>query len=502
LVQELWIGVDGREERLRLLELDQAPALAGSGYGMLRIGVAEAAPYFVDEAGADWTPIGQNDALTWPELHGLIGRRDLASVERHLRGLKASGVTMLRLMLEYCQSENAFLERTAGTFDPVLVQAWDDLVALCRHVGLRLLLTPFDTFFTWLNWDRHPYNRANGGPCDSRERLLTCETTRAFIKRRLEFATKRWGGDGTIFAWDIWNELHPVQGENRPTCFQDFIGDIAPWLKGQERRLFGRARPLTASVFGPELEWKPWLKEAIFRHRELDFASSHSYEEGTIDYPTDTVTAAVSIGRLVREALAEIRDGRPFLDSEHGPIHTFKDHGLTLPEPFDDEYFAHIQWAHLASGGVGGGMRWPNHHPHALTPGMRRAQGSLARFLPLLDWQRFPRRPLHGELRSEGTDGVHLFASGSDRQAVLYLLRGDTIGPDGMLDRAAAPIAPGLLLPDMAPGGYCVTAWDPAGARAVASAAHLHPGGPLRVEASSFRTDLALAVRRIGAHEA
>jgi mannan endo-1,4-beta-mannosidase len=51
-----------------------------------------------------------------------------------------------------------------------VVQAWDDLVALCRRVGLRLLLTPFDTFFTWNHWDRHPYNRANGGPCDSRER--------------------------------------------------------------------------------------------------------------------------------------------------------------------------------------------------------------------------------------------------------------------------------------------------------------------------------------------
>ena len=36
------------------------------------IGRAPAAPYFIDETGAPWTPIGQNDALTWPELAGSV----------------------------------------------------------------------------------------------------------------------------------------------------------------------------------------------------------------------------------------------------------------------------------------------------------------------------------------------------------------------------------------------------------------------------------------------
>ena len=57
------------------------------------------APYFTDESGTAWTPIGQNDAITWPELAGLYRRRDLPGVERHLRWLKATGVTCLRLML-------------------------------------------------------------------------------------------------------------------------------------------------------------------------------------------------------------------------------------------------------------------------------------------------------------------------------------------------------------------------------------------------------------------
>ncbi len=458
------------------------------------IGVAGTAPYFVDEAGGAWTPVGQNDALTWPELDGLLGRRDLAAVERHLAWLKASGVTVLRLMLEYCHDESAHLERPAGSFVPAMVQALDDLVALCRAAGLRLLLTPFDTFFTWNNWDRHPYNRANGGPCASRERLLTCPATRACIKRRLTFASERWGGDGTVFAWDLWNEMHPAQGENLPGCFADFIEDVGGHLRAFERVCHGRAHLQTASVFGPELEWKPWLNEPIFRHPGLDFASSHFYAEGTIDFPIDTVAPAVSVGRLVREALAEIHDGRPFLESEHGPIHTFKDHGQTLPEPFDDEYFRHIQWAHLASGGAGGGMRWPNRDPHQLTRGMRRAQKALAGFLPLIDWPRFRRRAL--DEADVGEEAIHLFACGDPRQAVLYLLRSDRIGADGMLDPDAASACATVKLPDMMPGLYRVVSWDTLAGRPVGEAVLEHRGGPLTLRTAAFAADLAVAVTR------
>src|SRR5205085_9840294 len=141
----------------------------------------------------------------------------------------------------------------------------------------------------------------------------------------------------------------------------------------------------------------------------------HLYEEDTIDFPRDTVVPAISTGRLIREALAEIRDGRPVFDSEHGPIHTFKDHGRSLFEAFDDEYFRHMQWAHFASGGAGGGMRWPNRHPHHLTAGMHAAQQALARFTPLVDWRRFGRRNLNAEVVVSSPD-VRAFCSADGTQ--------------------------------------------------------------------------------------
>ena len=450
------------------------------------------APYFMTEHGEAWTPIGQNDSISWFELNGLYRRRDLPGVERHLRWLADHGVTVLRLMLEYAQTDWRYIEKPVGCWNPRMVQFWDDLFRLCESIGLRILLTPLDTFFTWNRWRAHPWNKKNGGPCPSRTKLLTHPGARAAMKARLAFATERWGGSGTLFAWDIYNEMHPAQGENNaPACFADYIDDVGPWLRALETRLHGRPHLQCVSVFGPELVWKPWINEPIFRNRNLDFASSHFYEEGTIDDPKDTVAPAIAVGALVVGALSHINDGRPFFDSEHGPIHTFKDHHKTLPEAFDDEYFRHIQWAHLASGGVGGGMRWPNRRPHALTPGMRRAQLALSRFLPLVDWRHFRREPLNGGLRTE-TPGIAAFGCGDGEQAVVWLLRRGPFLPDGRLSQAEAPAR--VLVPGLADGECKIVLWDTREGVERGRMTARSCAGTLVVDLPSFGGDVALAI--------
>ena len=462
--------------------------------GLPWVRVAEAAPYFVTENGTAWTPIGANDAIDWPELGPLFRRRDPAAVERHLVILRDHGVTCIRLMMEYAHKRHRWFENPAGRFVPNMVRFWDDLFALCERTGMRILLTPMDTFFQWINWKRHPWNRANGGPCRARSRLMIDPEPRALIKGRLEFATRRWGGSGALFAWDLWNEMHPAQGDNREDAFDQYIGDVGPWLRALEVEVHGRAHPQTASVFGPELKWKPWTNEPIFRHPALDFANTHLYEQGTIDDPRDTVAAAVSAGRLIAEAIAETRDGRPVFDSEHGPIHRFKDKRRSLPIPFDDEYFRHMQWAHLASGGVGGGMRWPNRKPHVLTPGMRVEQSRLAAFLPAIDWTRFARRCLTGTL---ATDGCATFGCASADQAIVYLLRADRIGPDGRVREDVEPVAPEAVLPAMAAGRYRVRSYGTRGQGWGDEQRVDHAGGPLALAPPRFVTDLVLAVTRI-----
>lgn len=469
---------------------------AGSGLPWVR--VAPGAPYFVTEDGAPWHPVGQNDAVTWPELQGLFRRRDLAAVDRHLGWLAAHGVTCLRVMMEYAQVRHRYLENPVGRFVPAMVRLWDDLVALCERHGLRLLLTPFDTFWMYLHWRHHPYSRARGGFCERPDQWLTDRRMIEAAKARLAFMARRWGGSGAVFAWDLWNEMHPAHMGGDPAHFAAVTAELSQHVRELEQRLHGRAHPQTVSLYGPVLDSHPCVADTVFRHPSLDFATTHLYASGTIDHPRDTVAPAVRAGALVRAALGEMDPGRPFLDSEHGPIHVFKDRRRTLPEPFDDEYFRHIQWAHLASGGAGGGMRWPNRHPHALTPGMRRAQAALAGFLPLISWPSFRRRNLSAELRVR-VPGVEGFACGDGRQAVAWLLRRGALDrATGMLRRDAPPVAAAFDLPGMEDGRYSVVPWDTREGRAGAAFDAECRGGVLTVAAPALVTDLALAIRRKG----
>jgi len=454
-------------------------------------------PYFVTEDGAPWTPIGQNDAISWPEMAGLFRRRDLAAVERHLCWLKAHGVTCLRLMLEYAQGQHRYIERPVGQFPPNMVRFWDDLFALCEKVGMYVLLTPYDTFFMWIRWRHHPYNRKNGGPCSSRSQWLTCPETRGAIKARLRFASDRWGGSPALFAWDLWNEMHPAHAENDPKAFVPFIDDVGTSLRRFERERHGRAHLQTVSIFGPELVKYPHLTEPIFRHPALDFANTHLYEYPAIDKPKDTVAAAVAVGRLMREAVTEASDMRPVFDSEHGPIHSFKDKKVTLPAEFDDEYFRHMQWAHIASGGAGGGMRWPNRHPHTLTTGMREAQRALVAFLPLIDWTTFRRRNLNEEI-DVSSSKIAGFACGDADQAVLWLLRTDCVGGGGTLT-PKQPISVSASIPGLRPGRYRMTQFDTqSGRTTLDQGSMVGPGDALRIDLPALHADVAIAVRRVG----
>jgi mannan endo-1,4-beta-mannosidase len=474
--------------------LEQLPALAAPA-ALQWISVAPGAPYFVTEDGQPWHPIGQNDAITWPELAPLFRRRDLPAVERHLVWLRDHGVTCLRLMLEYAQGRHRYLERPAGRYVPAMVQLWDDLFAMCERVGLRILLTPLDTFWTWLKWQHHPWNRVHGGPLDSMSRALLCMDTRALVKARLEFAVRRWGGSGALFAWDLWNEIHPAHAQDSADCFPEVIHDLSTHVRTLEQQLYGRSHPQTVSMYGPELRWKQHvdMRDPIFRHPDLDFATLHIYKERSIDDPRDTVAPALAMGQIVAECIAETSLERPFLDSEHGPIHSFKDRRKTLPEPFDDEYFRHMAWGHLASGGAGGGMRWPNRSPHVLTRGMREAQRAMSAFMPLVDWTRLRRRNWNSEVSAPG---FHVFACGDERQAVVWLLRREARGADGLLRRDLPPRAAQVQLPPMA-GPLRLVEFDTV-TGTVLHEKRVEGGSPVRFTTAPFVGDRALAVTSLG----
>lgn len=455
--------------------------------------VAPGGRYFETAEGSPFLFIGPNDAVTWQGLQGLFQRRNLAEAEAYLADLAAHGINMLRLMLEYCHHDGYCFESPVGHFNPDLVQLWDDLFALCERHGMRVLLAPWDNFWMARRWHRHPYNHANGGPAHGPAAFFTDEATIQATERRFQFVIERWGGSPALAAWDLFNEIDPYWGGG-PAEQHAVISRLSHTIREAERRLWGFTRLQTVSVFGPRPS--EGYEALIFRHPDLDFATTHIYSEGAIDYPFETVAPAVAMARWVRHALERVAPGRPYMDTEHGPIHMFNDHNRALPEAFDDEYERHLAWAHLASGGAGSGMRWPARDPHLLTPGTKRMLRGMAAFADLLAWGTFAPQDANAEVEV-GACRVIPFACRDEQQAIIWLLRDKPPHQaEGMLpERPPLEDVP-LSLHGLARGRYRVTLWDTrAGSARGELRAEVADDGRLPLTIPELPNDLALAVR-------
>ncbi len=454
--------------------------------------VAPGGRYFETFDGEPFLFIGYNDAISWPGLDGLYGRRDVPSARAYLENIAAHGVNCLRLMLEYVHFDGRYFENPAGSFDPDMVQLWDDLFAICEALGLRVLLAPWDNFWMTRRWNRHPYNISNGGPARTRQSFFSDKETSDFIERRLRFVAGRWGS--VLCAWDLFNEIYTNWG-GTPESQMEVLARWGEAIREEEQKVWGWTRPQTVSIFGPDPQSHGGYEELIFRHPDLDFSTTHVYHPDAIDHPRDTVGPSMCMAHWTRFGLAKTPPGRPFMDTEHGPIGLFNNERKYLPEDFDDQYERHMMWAHLASGGAGSGMRWPGRHPHILTPGMLRALKSMSDFVPLLDWRHFSPRPAQQdiEIGARAEHDLHIFATRDDHQALLWLLRGSHGLPGTLPHREVLRRIP-LTLRGLKPGGYTVRAWDTREGREV-NCWHVHSDHQqaLRLELE-LENDLALTI--------
>jgi mannan endo-1,4-beta-mannosidase len=197
----------------------------------------------------------------------------------------------------------------------------------------------------------------------------------------------------------------------------------------------------------------------------------------------------------VRFGLTQTPPDRPFTDTEHGPIHLFNDHKKMLPEAFDEEYERHMNWAHLATGGAGSGMRWPARDPHILPFGMKRALRSLAGFTKLIDWRHFSPKPAAEDV-TLGVKGWLPFACHDGQQAVVWLLRDVPKSHKGPLPQRDPQHEVPFSLRNVRPGAYSVTLWNTLeGHEEGFLVAEAKEDGTLRTVLPVLGNDLALAVR-------
>lgn len=401
--------------------------------------------YFQDDAGKGFVVIGHNDAITWPGLEELL-EGDANATEAYVADLRAHGITVSRIMMEYAQEKRGLLENPVGVFVPKVVNFWDSFIQIAERHNLYLLLTPYDTFWQVLHWRAYPYHHANGGPCYRKSEWLTSLASIQAHKQRWEFVIRRWGGSSTIFAWDIMNEID-LYWRTNPAQIAQYISKIAAYIRKLEMEYWGRTHMITVSSAAAVPQGE--LGNVIYNHPDLDFVTTHLYAGEGVKAPTNTIDGALNYSRAVVGSLEALRRVRPYFDSESGPI----DAWIHDPQ-HDAEYHHNMSFAHLASGGAGSGMRWPYSSPHHLLPGLRDNLLALARFAASIDWSRFSSRDISNWI-SVTDENMLTFGCGDEHRLILWFLCDARRGSKHCMDKTEVTVRDVLL-----DGRYRVDLWE------------------------------------------
>jgi len=345
--------------------------------------------YFAHADGHPFTPIGANHNPDWPELEesNPLGKTyDPARTERWFANLQAHGVNVIRLMVETPPSGN--LEENVGTFRPEHVIWLDHVFEAARKHGVKLWITPYDTFWMSLRKETSPYWKENGGPIDQPIDFLTKREIMAAQKRRIKYLIDRYGNSGTVFAWEIMNEID-LWWNASPQQIKAWTDEMAAYIRSYEHQKWGRNHMLTLSLAEPEP--KGLNADTAFRRKDLDFATMHLYLGASRGpKPGQAFQSGVDFAKGVEYARSQIHDNRPAMDGESGPIDNWIKDG-----PYDNEVFHEMSWQHLMAGGAGPGTRWPYRQPHTVSAGMLDTLKSMRAFCDEVDWTKLTGPEVH-----------------------------------------------------------------------------------------------------------
>ncbi len=447
------------------------------------VSVAPNGRYFMDEDGTGFIVIGQNDAISWPGLNTLLDGSSAQAAEDYVRDLRAHGVTVSRIMIEYSQQPGSYLENPVGTFSEPVVAFWDAFIPLAEEHGLYLLLTPYDTFWQSDHWETYPYNATMGGPCETRTAWLMEPACIDAQKNRWRFIIDRWGGSPNIFAWDLMNEID-LWWDATHEDLAAYVDEMAAFVRDYELERWGYTHMLTVSSAQPVPEGA--LGRLIYDHPLLDFANTHLYI-GDIADPADPILPGALMGGGVKLSLEAMDEPRPYFDSESGPINDW----IVDPE-FDRVYHNNMSWAHLASCGAGTGMRWPYTNPHFILPELRDNLLAVARFASTIDWVSFDSENISQQIRSSDRSVWRAGCADGDT-GIIWLLA------DRRQDETITITGAEITVSDVfGDGNYTVEYWDTSAGNVLAVDGVTVTDATLTLTIPELDTDLAslvLAVR-------
>ncbi len=228
---------------------------------------------------------------------------------RWFRLLAENGANYCRLWL----SNAAFNveTETAGELNLAAFARLDRVVELARQYGIRLkmCLEHFRTFEPGTFFHKTLRDPRDGRSPASIDEWLTSPRWRELWLGKVRAYTARYGGDPTVMAWELWNEMDCVRGQWE---------NVRDWTRDMLRELKRLApRQLVVNSLGSfDVESKQRVQDD-FHMEEMDFQQVHRYLDQGAPWEICTLDpVAFSVDAIQRSR----RPDRPIILAETGAV--------------------------------------------------------------------------------------------------------------------------------------------------------------------------------------
>ena len=283
------------------------------------------------EEGEPFVPVGLD--VCW-------SGNNLTAYERWFTAMREHGANFARIWLvrwnmglEWVPDDGNGLYWGLGKYS--LDNAWrlEELLRIAERNGIYLMLclgyhgelADQKLYFGEQAWDKNPYSRKNGGPCEKPADFWTNPEARRLYKQRLRYIIARYAHSPHVLAFEFWNEVHAPAA---------WIREMAQFVRSLD--IYGH---LLTTTYGDDGVWQL---------PEMDFVQTHWYGDGS---QRDCVATIADIHRRHTE-----RYRKPFLLGEFGIDWRTSD---TTYDPQGNALHWHNgMWASLMARGMGTACVW------------------------------------------------------------------------------------------------------------------------------------------------
>ncbi len=201
---------------------------AENHHGFVRVD-SENSGYFVFDDGHIYLPIGSN--VAWYDGRGMM------AYDTWFEKMAENGANFGRVWFATWGFSPEWYDTGLGNYHARQNRAWqlDDLFdrAEQKNIFLMLCFLNHGQFSSGTDpeWDKNPYNAANGGFLKEPLEFFSNPQARKLFKQRLRYIAARWGYSTHLFAWEWWNEVNLTDGLGDEKVLTPWLNEMYSYLK-------------------------------------------------------------------------------------------------------------------------------------------------------------------------------------------------------------------------------------------------------------------------------